>query len=324
LPFTRNSAEFFWGDDFNYKLGARTTLVEGFRMFDNLSNTGQYRINFDTTATTQLTKWLTWNVSLSDRYLSDPAPGRKTNDFLYSTGLGSPGRGSRSRLVYHEFLAESNDSRGPPHGARRHGRFRVERARPAVFASATRRQRPAAPHRRPSPSFPAGLPRRRRRGQRGALSAWSTEQSVAEMDKSSIQTAILSVSPPGIEFAGPAQARTLARIINDYGAKMRGDHPDRFGLFAALPLPDTEGSLREIEYGLDTLKADGIGLMTNYGDRWLGDASFAPVWEELNRRKAVVYTHPNTPTCCTNIKDEVGPAPSSGHRHHAHRRQPAV
>jgi predicted TIM-barrel fold metal-dependent hydrolase len=141
----------------------------------------------------------------------------------------------------------------------------------------------------------------------GALSAWTVEQSLAEMDKSSIQTAILSVSPPGIEFAGPAQARTLARIINDYGAKMRQDHPDRFGLFAALPLPDTEGSLREIEYGLDALKADGIGLMTNYGDRWLGDASFAPVWEELNRRKAVVYTHPNTPTCCTNIKDEVGP-----------------
>ena len=141
----------------------------------------------------------------------------------------------------------------------------------------------------------------------GALSAWSTEQSLAEMDKSSIQTAILSVSPPGIEFAGAAQARTLARIINDYGAKMRQDFPDRFGLFAALPLPDTEGSLREIEYGLDTLKADGIGLMTNYGDRWLGDASFAPVWEELNRRKAVVYTHPNTATCCTNIKDEVGP-----------------
>ena len=141
----------------------------------------------------------------------------------------------------------------------------------------------------------------------GALSAWTVEQSLAEMDKSSIETAILSVSPPGIEFAGPAQARTLARVINDYGAKMRQDHPGRFGLFAALPLPDTEGSLREIEYGLDTLKADGIGLMTNYGDRWLGDASFAPVWEELNRRKAVVYTHPNTATCCTNIKDEVGP-----------------
>jgi len=86
--FTRNSAEFFWGDDFNYKLSARTSFVETFRMFDNLSDTGQYRMNADMGATTQLTKWLNWNVSLSDRYLSDPVPGRKKNDFLYSTGLG--------------------------------------------------------------------------------------------------------------------------------------------------------------------------------------------------------------------------------------------
>ena len=88
---------------------------------------------------------------------------------------------------------------------------------------------------------------------------------------------------------------------------MSQDSPGRFGLFAALPLPDIEGSLREMVRAR-TLKADGIGLMTNYRDRWLGDASFAPVWEELNRsQKVVICTHPNTPTCCTHIKDEVGP-----------------
>jgi putative salt-induced outer membrane protein YdiY len=86
--FTRNSAEFYWGNDFNYKLNARTSLVEGFRMFDNLSNTGAYRMNADLGATTQLTKWLNWNIALSERYLSDPVPGRKKSDFLYSTGLG--------------------------------------------------------------------------------------------------------------------------------------------------------------------------------------------------------------------------------------------
>jgi Protein of unknown function, DUF481 len=86
--FTRNSAEAFWGDDFNYKLSARTSFIEAFRMFNNLSDTGQYRMNADLGATTQLTKWLNWNVSLSDRYLSNPASGRKKNDFLYSTGLG--------------------------------------------------------------------------------------------------------------------------------------------------------------------------------------------------------------------------------------------
>jgi predicted TIM-barrel fold metal-dependent hydrolase len=136
---------------------------------------------------------------------------------------------------------------------------------------------------------------------------WTIEQSLAEMDRGGIQTSILSVSPPGVWLGDAMQSRKLARIINDYGAKMSHDSPGRYGLFAALPLPDIAGSLTEIEYAFTALKADGIGLMTNYGDRWLGDASFAPVWEELNRRKAVVYTHPNTPTCCRDIKDEVGP-----------------
>ncbi len=86
--FTRNSAEAYWGDDLNYKMTTRTSLIQSFRMFDNLSNLGVYRVNFDTTGVTQLTKWLNWNVSLSNHYLSDPVPGRKGNDLLYTTGLG--------------------------------------------------------------------------------------------------------------------------------------------------------------------------------------------------------------------------------------------
>lgn len=86
--FTRNSAEAYWGDEFNYKLGARTTLAQTFRMFNNLSNTGAYRANFDIGTTMQLTKWLIWNLSFSDRYLSNPVTGRKKNDMLYTTGLG--------------------------------------------------------------------------------------------------------------------------------------------------------------------------------------------------------------------------------------------
>ena len=97
----------------------------------------------------------------------------------------------------------------------------------------------------------------------------------------------------------------LARECNDFGAGLARDHRGRFGLFAALPLPDVDASLREIEYAFDTLKADGVGLLTSFGDKWLGDPAFFPVLEELNRRKAVVYTHPTTANCCRGIQPDV-------------------
>lgn len=87
-PLTRDSAELYWGDEYSLKLSGATSLVQSFRMFDDLTNTGTYRVNFDVGASTKLSKWLNWNVSLGDRYLNHPAPGRKTNDFLYTTGLG--------------------------------------------------------------------------------------------------------------------------------------------------------------------------------------------------------------------------------------------
>ncbi|MCU1330099.1 MAG: hypothetical protein JWN34_5469 [Bryobacterales bacterium] len=87
-PLTRNSAEVFWGDDYAYKVSGTTSLVQSFRMFNDLTNTGSYRVNFDVGASTKLSRWFTWNVSVSDRYLNRPAPGRKTNDLLYTTGLG--------------------------------------------------------------------------------------------------------------------------------------------------------------------------------------------------------------------------------------------
>ena len=87
-PEIRNSGEFYWGDDYKLKLTGATSLIQSFRMFNNLSETGEYRVNGDLGLTTKVWKWLSWNLSLSDRYLSRPAPGRKTNDFLYTTGLG--------------------------------------------------------------------------------------------------------------------------------------------------------------------------------------------------------------------------------------------
>ena len=87
-PLTRKSAELYWGDEYNLKLTGTTSFVQSYRMFNDMSDTGSYRVNFDAGLSTKLSKWLTWNLSLSDRYLNHPAAGRKTNDFLYTTGLG--------------------------------------------------------------------------------------------------------------------------------------------------------------------------------------------------------------------------------------------
>ncbi len=138
---------------------------------------------------------------------------------------------------------------------------------------------------------------------------WTTARVLEHMDKSGVATAIASLSPWGVAFAEAAQLPKLTRVCNDYAAQMIRDHPGRFGLFAAMPLPDIDASLKEIAYALDTLKADGIGLMTSYGDKWPGDPVFAPVFEELDRRQAVVYFHPTTAACCGNLISGLNPAP---------------
>ena len=87
-PLTRNAAEFYWGDEFTHKLNGTISLVQAYRMFDSLTDTSNFRINFDLGASAHLAQWLTWNVIASDRYLRNPVPGHLRNDVLYSTGLG--------------------------------------------------------------------------------------------------------------------------------------------------------------------------------------------------------------------------------------------
>jgi 6-methylsalicylate decarboxylase len=137
---------------------------------------------------------------------------------------------------------------------------------------------------------------------------WSPALSLEDMDKSGIATSVLSIVQPGVWYGDIEDSRRLARQTNEFGAKLVQDHRGRFGLFAVIAPPDTQGSLSEIEYAFDTLKADGIGLFTSYQDKYLGDPSFAPVYEELNRRKAVIYVHPTAPDCCRGLVPGIPPA----------------
>jgi predicted TIM-barrel fold metal-dependent hydrolase len=133
------------------------------------------------------------------------------------------------------------------------------------------------------------------------LANWSVARHLDDMDRGGVQIAVTSITAPGLWFSDAPALRTLARACNDYAAELRSQHPDRFGVFAVLPLPDVEGSLREMEYALDVLKADGICLYTSYDGKWLGDPAFDAVFAELNRRKTLVYTHPVAANCCRNL-----------------------
>jgi predicted TIM-barrel fold metal-dependent hydrolase len=133
------------------------------------------------------------------------------------------------------------------------------------------------------------------------MTSWTPEKSLEDMDKAGTATSIASPMPPHVGFLPAPEAAKVARESNEWARQLGKDHPGRFGVFAMLPMPYIDESLKEIEYAFDTLKVDGVGMMTNYGDKWLGYPEFAPVFDELNRRKAVVYTHPISPVCCVNL-----------------------
>ncbi|WP_062344925.1 amidohydrolase family protein [Herbidospora yilanensis] len=125
--------------------------------------------------------------------------------------------------------------------------------------------------------------------------AWTPEDHLSLMDVNGIRKSFLSVSSPGTHFGDDLAARKLSRQVNEYAADLARRRPDRFGHFASLPLPDVEGALAEAGHALDELGSDGVALMSNAHGRYLGDPAYEPLWEELDRRRAVVFVHPTSP-----------------------------
>jgi predicted TIM-barrel fold metal-dependent hydrolase len=136
---------------------------------------------------------------------------------------------------------------------------------------------------------------------------WTPQRSIDDLDAGGIATAITSPTLPAVGFLNGPDAAAVARSSNEYARKLADDSRGRFRMFALLPMPHVDETLKEIAYALDVLKADGVAFMTSYGNQYLGDKPFAPVMDELNRRKATAYTHPNDPSCCLNIASGVPP-----------------
>jgi 6-methylsalicylate decarboxylase len=113
------------------------------------------------------------------------------------------------------------------------------------------------------------------------------------MSKAKIDKAFLSISTPGVYVKNDKVSAHVARISNEYIAAMKRDHPNRYGGFAALPYPGREESLKELEYAYETLNLDGVALMSNVQGTYLGEAGYDELFSELNKRKAIVFIHPN-------------------------------
>src|SRR4051794_14182926 len=121
---------------------------------------------------------------------------------------------------------------------------------------------------------------------------WTLDGAIAYLDEAGIDTAVASISTPGVHFGDDSAARALARRVNEYLADIKRNRPERFGAFGAVPLPDIDGSLEQIAYAFDVLELDGVSILTNADGSYLGESRFEPIFAELQRRAATVFVHP--------------------------------
>lgn len=126
---------------------------------------------------------------------------------------------------------------------------------------------------------------------------WSAEAHLAHMERLGIETSVVSISTPGVQFTGDlADGVVAARTANEEGAALVAEHPGRFGFYAALPAPDVDAALAELDHATGTLGAWGVSLITNVHGVYIGDPAMEPLWAELARRELPVLIHPTQPS----------------------------
>lgn len=125
--------------------------------------------------------------------------------------------------------------------------------------------------------------------------AWSIERQLELMDQMGIDAVLLSIASPGAYFGDVEFTKRLVRTCNETMAQYVADHPGKFGSMGFVSLPDVGAACRDVEYALDTLKMDGINLQSHTANRYLGDPEENELYAELDRRKAVIFLHPQRP-----------------------------
>ena len=138
---------------------------------------------------------------------------------------------------------------------------------------------------------------------------WTVETSFKKMKENGIKIAMLSISSPGVYFKGykfpEGFSEKLAHRTNEIIAETKEKYTESFGGFATIPMLNPEAAIEEMNYALDTLKMDGVCLLTNYNGKYLGHSDFEQFFIELNKRNAVVYIHPNDPGADYDFKLDI-------------------
>lgn len=125
--------------------------------------------------------------------------------------------------------------------------------------------------------------------------AWSVARQLELADEHGIDAILMSIASPGAYFGEIEFTKRLVKVCNETMAQMIADHPTRYGAMGFVSLPDVETACRDVEYALDVLKLDGINLQSHTGNRYLGHQEEEELYAELDRRRAVIFVHPQRP-----------------------------